>query len=285
MASVSEKLIDVYSMVSTDTRLVSNADISFSSLSHDKRQSTTRDLMKWTSRVLDTPINGLFFVDGKDVFLEAQDCFGATLSKAEQRLELGLAIGAKLGITKEKVEYFCKHYKPKVELSPHALSVGRISLPRNLQNGSKLRQTVSNFAHTRHSLVLLERVAACIKQEEPVLLVGETGTGKTSSVQNLATLCRCMLRVINMSQQSDSSDLLGGFKPVEMKQLVGPVRETFEQLFCVTFSRKQNVKYLSHIQQCFAKGQWEHLFKLMMHSHKAAVDRIAKGKIPGKLSA
>jgi midasin len=34
--------------------------------------------------------------------------------------------------------------------------------------------------------VLLERVAVCVRNQEPVLLVGETGTGKTSSVQYLA---------------------------------------------------------------------------------------------------
>lgn len=258
--------------MSSDTRLVSDADISVSSLSHDKRQSTTRDLMKWMSRVVDNPD------EAKDVFLEAQDCFGATLSKPEHRLELGMAIGAKLGITKEKVEFFCKYYKPKVQLSSHSLTVGRILLPRCLETGYSTRQAAINFAHTRHSLILLERVAVCIKQEEPVLLVGETGTGKTSSVQNLAAMCGHNLKVINMSQQSDSSDLIGGFKPVEIKQLVGPVRETFEQLFCQTFSRKQNVKYLSHIQQCFAKGQWEVLFKLMLHSYKSAMHRIRKGE-------
>lgn len=226
--------------------------------------------------------NGPFFADAKDVFLEAQDCFGATLSKAEHRLELGMIVGAKLGLAKEKVDFFCKNYKPKIQISQLSITVGRASLNRQQQDKYAPKIFMPKFAHTRHSLVLLERVAACIKQEEPVLLVGETGTGKTSSVQNLAALCGLNLKVINMSQQSDSADLLGGFKPVEMKQLVGPVREYFEKLFCQTFSRKQNVKYLSHVQQCYAKSQWEILFKLMIHSQKAAVDRISKGKSVGK---
>ena len=42
------------------------------------------------------------------------------------------------------------------------------------------------FSYTRPSVCLLEKVAACVKRNEPVLLVGETGTGKTSSVQFLA---------------------------------------------------------------------------------------------------
>ena len=81
-----------------------------------------------------------------------------------------------------------------------------------------------------------------------------------------------------MSQQSDSADLLGGFKPVDMKQLVAPLRETFEILFCQTFSRKQNVKFLSHVQQCFAQAQWEILFKLMLHCQKSAFERLKRTK-------
>lgn len=38
------------------------------------------------------------------------------------------------------------------------------------------------YTFTKPSSCLLERVANCIFMGEPVLLVGETGTGKTSSV-------------------------------------------------------------------------------------------------------
>jgi len=33
----------------------------------------------------------------------------------------------------------------------------------------------SKFAHTKHSLTLLERLAQCLNMGEPALLVGETG--------------------------------------------------------------------------------------------------------------
>lgn len=42
------------------------------------------------------------------------------------------------------------------------------------------------FAATRPSSVLIEQLAMCVSKGEPVLLVGETGTGKTSTVQYLA---------------------------------------------------------------------------------------------------
>ena len=73
------------------------------------------------------------------------------------------------------------------------------------------RRQASSFAYTRPSLVLLERVGACIAKNEAILLVGETGTGKTSTVQYLAELTGQRLKVINMNQQSDSTDLLGGW--------------------------------------------------------------------------
>lgn len=44
------------------------------------------------------------------------------------------------------------------------------------------------FAHTRQSLVLLESVSRCAQQQESVLLVGETGVGKTALVSYLASV-------------------------------------------------------------------------------------------------
>lgn len=66
------------------------------------------------------------------------------------------------------------------------------------------------YAHTRFSLFLLEAVCRCVQMREPVLLVGETGVGKTASISYLAAMTGNKLVTVNMSQQSDSTDLLGG---------------------------------------------------------------------------
>lgn len=42
------------------------------------------------------------------------------------------------------------------------------------------------FVQIRSSVHVLERIACSVKLNEPVLLVGETGTGKTTLVQSLA---------------------------------------------------------------------------------------------------
>ena len=129
------------------------------------------------------------------------------------------------------------------------------------------------FSFTRDSCVLLERLAVCIRQLEPVLLVGETGTGKTSSVQYLSQLLGRRLVVINLNQQSDSADLLGGYKPVDLKWKIVPIRQEFDALFPRTFNMKENSVFLSHISTCFANRQWANLLALMVRCHKAAVSR------------
>lgn len=105
----------------------------------------------------------------------------------------------------------------------------------------------SKFALTRFSSCLLERVACCIAMQESVLLVGETGTGKTSTLQLLAKHTGNKLIVLNMNQQSDSVDLIGGYKPVELKIIIKPIREEFEHLFRAEFDIEQNTKFLCHI--------------------------------------
>lgn len=71
-----------------------------------------------------------------------------------------------------------KKNKGKIEMS----SLINLSLS-NLLCFFRAKHT---FAATRPSAVLIEQLAVCVVKGEPVLLVGETGTGKTSAVQYLA---------------------------------------------------------------------------------------------------
>lgn len=48
----------------------------------------------------------------------------------------------------------------------------------------------------RSSLHVLEKIACSVRFNEPVLLVGETGTGKTTLVQNLAMMLGQRLTVL-----------------------------------------------------------------------------------------
>lgn len=57
-------------------------------------------------------------------------------------------------------------------------------------------------------------IGSSMKFKEPVLLIGETGAGKTSVVQLLAQIYGRKLYSVNCHMNSESSDFLGGLRPV-----------------------------------------------------------------------
>lgn len=119
-----------------------------------------------------------------------------------------------------------------------------------------------------------------MKYNEPILLVGETGTGKTTLVQNLAARLGKTLTVLvylqifgivlhmhshlycikmsnimsinvffifqNLSQQSDIADLLGGFKPTSARSICIQIHQELVEMFCKDFTKSHKV--------------WKHMF-------------------------
>ncbi|XP_078617566.1 midasin-like [Branchiostoma floridae x Branchiostoma japonicum] len=292
LSGIAEKLLDVYCMLSSgrhDLAVAKDDGMDCSSApedsgmalttgyaSADGRLISTRDLLKWCDRI-EADFRDTSLGHASSVFQESLDCFCTSLAKQEQRIRMAEVIGARLNISREKAVFYSAKYKPNIDINPSSMTVGRATIPR------KLRDVVTMhiggnacFAHTRHAVSLLERVAVCVQRGEPVLLVGETGTGKTSSVQYLSTQTGHTLKVVNMNQQSDSTDLLGGFKPVDIRLLVMPVREEFEAVFCETFSRSQNAQFLGHVAECFTKRRWQDLLKLMLHCQKMGLKRLGE---------
>lgn len=57
-------------------------------------------------------------------------------------------------------------------------------------------------------------IAASLHRNEPVLLVGETGSGKTSVCQSLALALGRGLHIVGCHQNTETADLLGGQRPL-----------------------------------------------------------------------
>ncbi|KAG6451200.1 midasin [Manduca sexta] len=291
LSTICSRMIEVFMMFSVgshDTSLqttdaVTDKETSINVL-RGSRLISTRDLMKWCARAVvgfdvTSPEAAL------KVLQDALDIFTCSVSSPEHRLELAKKVGTCLGIVETKSEFYCKHYKPNVSLHPACLEVGRAKVPRVEKSLDSIdfdaKQVV--FSFTRQSACLLERIACCVTSNEPVLLVGETGTGKTSSVQYLARQTGHKLVVINMNQQSDSADLLGGYKPVDLKYVIRPIRNEFEELFRSFYNIEKNKKFLSHIETCYETENWTALLTLMKQSHKAALSRLTAEKKEKKL--
>lgn len=101
--------------------------------------------------------------------------------------------------------------------------------------------------------------------DEPVLLVGETGTGKTSCVQEIAKLQGKKLHVFNMNQNTDSSDLLGGFKPVDIKFLLRPTYSLFLEVFKTLFKSDKNEKFLQLMHKSYEANQFREFIQCLGH--------------------
>lgn len=152
-------------------------------------------------------------------------------------------------------------------ISKHSCFFGRASLTRSDAPNSA---SVS-FVHTGSTVRTLEQIARAVSVEEPVLLVGETGTGKTTVVQELATMLGKKLHVFNMNQNTDSSDLLGGFKPVDLKYLITPIYARFRETFISLLNpdTPNNKSFLDLLQKCYESNKIHDFIKCLQHGMKS----------------
>lgn len=293
LTTVADRIVDVFAMFSSDTKGFAESGVKDSG-----RLVSTRDLLKLCSRSSPT-----FSITSTEcayfVFQNAVDLFCSHLTQGEGKSDLIVNIGSKLGIIPSRCEYLYNEYKPDVSVDDGARSirVGRITLLRRGADGSATLKRTSNtnseeldnsqkrlktdsdarlsvfhqqskqktphFSFTRLASCLLERIAVSVEENEPVLLVGETGVGKTSSVQYLAYQTNHKLVVVNMNNQSDVSDLIGGFKPVDLAFVIAPLRAEFEFLFRQTVDERKNEKVLNNISICYNQENYSILIQLM----------------------
>ncbi|KNZ64278.1 hypothetical protein VP01_1047g1, partial [Puccinia sorghi] len=75
---------------------------------------------------------------------------------------------------------------------------------------------------------LFKLVSRCIQFNEPVLLVGDAGSGKTSVCEALSSFANQRLRSINLHRNSEVGDLLGSQRPI--RQRAEKIRAALEQL-------------------------------------------------------
>ncbi|KAI0199535.1 hypothetical protein F4808DRAFT_461631 [Astrocystis sublimbata] len=241
-----------------------------------ERPITPRDLLKWCRRLQEI-LTTVGCKTGEEpisektrdwMFMEAIDCFCGSLAKHDTKLVLLSCIAEEMHLPKQLMEHYLHNYVPQLDDSPSSFKVGRAMLPKRHHSG-RIMKSRKPFANTSHARRLLEQITVAVKLREPVLLVGETGIGKTTVVQQLADTLGHKLVAVNLSQQSEVSDLIGGFKPVNARSLAVPLKEEFEDLFASTgISASKNQKYLEQIGKYAAKGQWSRVLKLWREAPK-----------------
>ncbi|KHJ30857.1 putative denitrification regulatory protein nirq protein [Erysiphe necator] len=268
-------IIEVYSRLQS----IPESTLGFSSIKYFYRRAITpRDLLKWCRR-----LEGVLTKNGSrtssdpiddrtryEMFLEAIDCFAASVPNLDVRESVISLIAEAMHIDPQQAKFYITAHVPKYEELQRSLSIGRAYITKNLNlRQNKFTSTLRPFANTVFAKRLLEQIGAAIIYSEPILLIGETGIGKTTVVQQLADSLGYKLVVVNLSQQSEVGDLLGSFKPINIKSLANPLKDEFDELFTLTgLSATRNQKYLELLDKCFRKEQWNKFSKLLCEAPK-----------------
>ncbi|VBB34516.1 unnamed protein product [Acanthocheilonema viteae] len=210
------------------------------------RKLGATDLLKACKRVND--LNDLS--DSVAVFHELIDCWTVHCRRQEDVFSLSEIIASSLSLNHEQLMYHLNLRLPEISVTQTCMKCGRVNLQRN-RIATTRESKVTRFGITRNVCRLLEQIAVCVNRLEPILLVGETGVGKTAIIQLLADSIGTTLRVVNLSQHSDSCDLIGGYKPVSVPYLLRPLKKEYDELFAATFDLKKNEKFLHHLEVNF----------------------------------
>jgi midasin len=240
------------------------------------RSASLRDLLKWCRRTLvrlqsSAATLGTSISEGTklDIFRDAVDCYAGHLSAENSWSVVTDCIAEQMHIAPQQVQHCLKGELPKMSETKSDLLIGRATLQKSSSTYHKPKR-LAPFAFTREACMTMGKIAAATSESEPVLLVGETGVGKTTLVQHIAGLLGHTLTVVNLSQQSEASDLLGGLKPVITRSLMIPVVDIFTTLFDDTFSAKKNEKFLLSIRRYVARENWQRVLVLWQQAVQMA---------------
>ncbi|TGJ70145.1 hypothetical protein EYR41_006129 [Orbilia oligospora] len=251
------------------------------------RQIGLRELLNWCNRIdlhlqlrpadSRSGVVSEYLLDM--IFIEAMDCFAGQYSdiKQEKIISNCVAHGINLDLTREA--HLTEGYLPTYQNDTTQVSIGRSRISKRPQaKGDYYRKGKPQsmpYAMHKYALRLLERVSICVNTAEPVLLVGETGTGKTTAVQHLANLLNVKLTVHNFSQQTESSDLMGGFQPMDLSRIGMEIATSFDSLFRRTFPSKKNLTFLDQFDQAVLHKQWKKVVRFWLKAIEMAKKHLA----------
>lgn len=105
--------------------------------------------------------------------------------------------------------------EPEVDSSvPGMVRIGTVYLTQGTCEGSGADvSTPTCLVHSPDTVERLEALAAAVQSRRAVLLEGDTCSGKTALVKELARLCKRRLVVLPMTHDIETSDLIGQWLP------------------------------------------------------------------------
>uniref|UniRef100_A0A3Q2XAQ0 Midasin AAA ATPase 1 n=1 Tax=Hippocampus comes TaxID=109280 RepID=A0A3Q2XAQ0_HIPCM len=193
------------------SRMVEFSDSLFQEVSVERRwgqkgspwEFNLRDIFRWCQLMLADQSPG-FFNPGQHVALVYADKMRTEADKAQV-----LAVFRKV---------FGEEFEPytgsrQFHITPLSFQMGFSVLQRS---GGAPVGLDPPLSITHQALGPLESLMKCVEMNWMTILVGPTGSGKTSLVRLLALLTGNRLRVMPMNSAMDTTELLGGFEQVDI---------------------------------------------------------------------
>jgi midasin len=211
----------------------------------------------------------------------------AERTKDANPLILNFDFDAVSGINRNEFITFLDSYTADFNIAGGNLSTFRYeNLPINLFATSKLQTPKTAnaapgkpskfFAQTGQFSKLIEQILSSILFDQIPLLVGETGCGKTTCIQEIAKIFKKELHVYNLSQSSDVNDLLGGFRPLNLSTYLEKIYSKFYKIL-ITVSGPNldnNKPFIANLTNLITQKKYLQYIKCLVIGLEALTKKI-----------
>ncbi|GJD10717.1 Midasin [Galdieria sulphuraria] len=173
----------------------------------------------------------------------------------------------------DTVKYFDIIVRPQWNTTSQVTGITRLGRAQwtNENNINIFQATIkvsNGCSWMSHTLRLWERIARCVEMKEPVLLCGETGTGKTSAIQEMAKMMGVSVVVLNLSPQTEWNDLIGTYRPHHPFQDVQHLSQLFLDAFCPSFGTERNQTFLHNLDSALKNKDIDRCYRLIVGAWK-----------------
>ncbi|MEW6278483.1 MAG: AAA family ATPase [Candidatus Eremiobacterota bacterium] len=181
---------------------------------------TLRDLLKLVNRVdmdrktkPNQDFKSLLWRHAVDIYVNR---FMEEVDQARVLDQLGIALfGSKNNRPSVMVEN-------KFQVTDKEVTVGETTIPvrprvEGNPDNALIPKVSKSFTWTHSTIDKVSALARSAVLDEPVLIVGPTAAGKTTGIRQLAALTNTPLHRFNLSDGTDSSQLIGGYYPTERR--------------------------------------------------------------------
>ena len=163
---------------------------------------TVRDLIKWAKRP---------FVSSQELAVEGYCILAERLRTDEDRAEVRSIIEKAFKCQIESGKYY-QQYTESPEFLDSRRKLDEFLAKKSNYSGISTVQWNASF---RRMATLVDK---CLKSKEPVLLIGETGCGKTTICQLMSILYNVPFYAINCHHYTESMDFLGSLRPLRNRE-------------------------------------------------------------------